>query len=133
MLLPGLRALDGYLDAQQWYIGNCQPIHAREPALEPEKKARNLLFRLLTPEQQKEYKSTGEIWLSIGELRYKLGDRLVRVYDKAGELLETWCVYCPNGPHDDTLVAQILFLRADPAELRRHAVVTPHGIMRIES
>lgn len=90
-------------------------------------RAKILLMRLLTPEQQESYREFKIIREKVGNRLYELRyyDLQVHVLDtKTGCKLENWCSYLPNAPREDTLIAQLLLLRSDPKKLRDMSGVT---------
>ncbi|PWT75580.1 MAG: hypothetical protein C5B60_05155 [Chloroflexi bacterium] len=112
---------------EQWarIFGNRQIINKNASA-----KAKRLLAKFLTPEQQNDYQAVRHFTIVNGKKKYVIGDDLqVRVYDVGDYALapplETWCVRIPDTPFADTLIAQLLLLRSDPEKLRNMACVTP--------
>jgi hypothetical protein len=88
-------------------------------------RAEQLLESLLDEKQLRSYRKTWGFDVLSGGRRYRL-DLLslqVRVYE-GRRFIENWCTYLPNAPRADTLIAQLLLLRADPELLRKQAQVT---------
>jgi len=93
-------------------------------------KARKLLAKFLSPDQQDAYNQTGRFLIVNGDRKFLIGnDMQVRVYQRddhpLAPPLETWCVFLPNAPIGDTILAQLLMLKDNPEKLRKRAIVTP--------
>src|SRR5262249_589449 len=91
-----------------------------------EDRARELLCRLLTPEQRTCFYVNGFFDVVKGDTKYRLNlsNLQIHVMHMDGEPSENWCAYVPNAPRHHTLIAQLLMLRDDPEKLRKLAKVT---------
>ena len=116
------------MDRLREWLGLDGGDRARDPA---DARAHELLLRLLTPDQRREYERCRTFRVERDGKRYVLNcySLVVTVSDanrpsSAENTVETWCVFCPNTPREDTLIAQLLLLRDDPEKLRAKAHVT---------
>ena len=106
-----------------------------ETARQSRERARGLLKSLLTPDQWAEFEQAGKVTERIERCEFTLRPSGMIEAKKPrlmGSVSEKWCVY-PNPitqdnewmPSEDSLIGQLLHLRAGPDQLRAKANVFP--------
>jgi hypothetical protein len=125
--LPDDVPLGPEAQARQDQMVEAQKDH--EKRLEAEKKAEALLLRYLRPDQATTYQAEGYFDVEGGDGRgyrvRKYSGPNVDLIEK-GEVVATYCIYPIGGvPVGDKLLAQKLFLEADPASFFRVALKHP--------